>query len=65
MNKKKPPAKKKRDTSNWKPARILGRVDEETWVKLQAAARRDGETFTKWALDHLLKAAGKEVSDGP
>jgi len=59
MNKKKPRAKKKPDTSNWKPARILGRVDEETWVKLQAAARRDGKTFTTWALDHLLKAAGE------
>jgi hypothetical protein len=56
---KKPRAKKKPDTSNWKPARILGRVDEETWVKLQAAARRDGKTFTTWALGHLLKAAGQ------
>lgn len=39
------------------PARILGRVDDETWVQLQAAAKRSGKTFTQWAVDILKRAA--------
>lgn len=39
------------------PARQLGRVDDATWAKLQAAAQASGMTFTAWALKALLAAA--------
>lgn len=39
--------------------RQLGRVDDETWAILQAAAERQGETFIGWALPILLNAAKK------
>lgn len=39
------------------PARILGRVDDETWNELQAAASASGKTFTQWALEILIRAA--------
>lgn len=42
------------------PARQLGRVSNEDWAELQAAAERAGLSFTKWALFHLLIAARKK-----
>lgn len=39
------------------PARILGRVDDETWNELQAAANRAGKSFTQWAVEILTRAA--------
>lgn len=41
------------------PARQLGRVDSETWENLQAAAEKEGKTFTQWALEILKKRAKK------
>lgn len=38
-------------------ARQLGRVDDATWAILQAAAKREGETFIGWALPILIIAA--------
>ena len=40
------------------PARQLGRVDNETWAMLQAAAKPG--TFTGWALPILVRAAKRE-----
>lgn len=60
MTEKKPKDEKpkpKRDTTNWKPARQLGRVDDETWQMLVETARKKGKTFTQWALEVLEKAA--------
>lgn len=42
------------------PARQLGRVDEETWSMLRAAAERSGQSFTQWALTALVKAAKRQ-----
>lgn len=39
------------------PTRQLGRVDDETWHKFKDAAKKQGMTFTKWAVQVLLKAA--------
>lgn len=39
------------------PARQLGRVDEEAWQELQEAAKKEGKTFTEWAVAILLHAA--------
>lgn len=39
------------------PVRVFGRVSAADWKELQDAAKRVGKSFTKWALDHLLKIA--------
>lgn len=42
------------------PARQLGRVDDETWQLLQDAAARSGQSFTKWAIAILKRAAKRK-----
>ena len=42
------------------PARQLGRVSDEDWATLRAAAAIRGETFTAWAVRTLLAAAKRE-----
>lgn len=44
---------------DWHPQRQLGRVSDDEWNKLKQAAEQSGKTFTKWALDILLRAARK------
>jgi hypothetical protein len=53
-----------RGAYNPNPARQLGRVSDEDWETLKAAASKRGETFTAWALGVLLKAAKRELSKG-
>lgn len=43
------------------PARQLGRVADEEWDVLKAAAQKAGLSFTEWAVPLLLKAAKKEL----
>lgn len=43
------------------PARQLGRVSEEDWALLKAAADKRGEFFTTWAVAVLLRAAKREL----
>lgn len=43
------------ETATTKRARILGRVAEEEWQQLKAAAAQSGQTFTKWALTAMRK----------
>jgi uncharacterized protein (DUF1778 family) len=43
------------------PARQLGRVSDEDWETLKAAAAKRGESFTAWALGVLLRAAKREL----
>jgi uncharacterized protein (DUF1778 family) len=44
------------------PQRQLGRVSDEDWETLKAAAAKRGETFTAWALAVLLRAAKRQLS---
>ena len=39
------------------PIRCLGRVPNDAWADLQAAAARAGMPFSRWAVDRLLVAA--------
>ena len=43
------------------PQRQLGRVSDDDWETLKAAAKKRGETFTAWALAVLLRAAKREL----
>jgi hypothetical protein len=43
------------------PQRQLGRVSDEDWETLKAAAEKRGETFSAWALAVLLRAAKREL----
>lgn len=43
------------------PARQLGRVSDEDWKTLKAAATKRGESFTAWAVRVLLFAARREM----
>lgn len=43
------------------PQRQLGRVSDEDWKMLKAAAEKRGETFSSWALAVLLRAAKREL----
>ena len=51
-----------RGAYNPNPARQLGRVSDEDWETLKAAAEKRGESFTAWAVAVLLKAAKRELS---
>lgn len=42
------------------PQRQLGRVKHSDWLALKLAARKSGESFTRWAVSHLLAAAKRE-----
>lgn len=50
-----------RGAYNPNPARQLGRVSDEDWETLKAAAEKRGEKFTQWALAVLLRAAKREI----
>lgn len=50
-----------RGAYNPNPARQLGRVSDEDWETLKAAAEKRGESFTAWALAVLLRAAKREL----
>ena len=41
-------------------ARQLGRVSDEDWQRLQAAAKAAGKSFTQWALEILLRRAKRD-----
>ena len=43
------------------PQRQLGRVSDEDWETLKAAAEKRGETFSAWAVSVLLRAARREL----
>jgi len=43
------------------PQRQLGRVDDETWEELQAAARDAEMSWTAWAVRELLAAARRQA----
>ena len=49
-----------RGAYNPHPARQLGRVADDDWEQLKAAADRRGESFTQWAVRVLLRAARRE-----
>lgn len=46
-----------RGAYNPHPPRIFGRVSNEDWETLQAAAQLSGKKFTRWAMEILLRAA--------
>lgn len=48
----KPPGEKYETT-----ARQLGRVADDDWERLKAAAESSGKSFTEWAVAILLRAA--------
>ena len=50
-----------RGAYNPNPARQLGRVSEDDWETLKAAAEKRGESFTAWAVRVLLIAARREL----
>jgi len=50
-----------RGAYNPNPARQLGRVSNEDWDTLKAAAEKRGESFTAWAVRVLLAAARREL----
>ncbi len=50
-----------RGAYNPNPARQLGRVSDEDWELLKAAAEKRGESFTSWALAVLKRAAKREL----
>jgi hypothetical protein len=58
MTDKKPVGRPRVADKQHTPARQLGRVDNETWAMLQAAAKPG--TFTGWALPILVRAAKRE-----
>jgi hypothetical protein len=43
------------------PQRQFGRVSDNDWETLKAAAKKRGETFSAWALAVLLRAAKREL----
>ncbi len=45
----------------WHPSRSLGRVKNADWKLIKRAAKASGETFTAWAMRHLLRAAKREL----
>jgi len=50
-----------RGAYNPNPARQLGRVSDEDWETLKAAAEKRGESFTAWAVRVLMAAARREL----
>ncbi len=43
------------------PQRQLGRVSDEDWEMLKAAAEKAGVPFTQWALPILLRNAKRQL----
>jgi predicted DNA binding CopG/RHH family protein len=50
-----------RGAYNPNPARQLGRVSDEDWETIKAAAEKAGVPFTQWALPILLRAAKRQL----
>lgn len=50
-----------RGAYNPNPARQLGRVSDDDWDTLKAAAEKLGVSFTAWAVRVLLAAARREL----
>ena len=50
-----------RGAYNPNPARQLGRVSDDDWDTLKAAAEKRGESFTAWAVRVLLASARREL----
>jgi len=50
-----------RGAYNPNPARQLGRVSDDDWAILKAAAEDSGKSFTEWALPTLLAKARREL----
>ena len=50
-----------RGAYNPNPARQLGRVSDDDWQTIKAAAEAKGKTFTEWAVEILLKAAKRQT----
>lgn len=48
-------------TGHEKP-RILGRVADDEWTEVKTAAERSGKSFTRWAMEILLRAARRAKS---
>ena len=42
------------------PGGRLGRVADEEWAEMQAAAEVAGKSFTEWAMAILLRAARRQ-----
>jgi hypothetical protein len=49
-----------RGAYNPHPPRQLGRVSDEDWAGLKAAAESAGKSFTEWALPVLLAKARRD-----
>ena len=44
-------------TTGKTPVRQIGRIPEEDWQRMKAAAKASGQTFTDWAWAALIRAA--------
>lgn len=51
-----------RGAYNPNQARQLGRVSDEDWQTLKAAAKKSGKKFIRWAMPILLAQAKRELS---
>ena len=49
-----------RGAYNPHPARQLGRVADDDWQELKAAADKAGVSFTAWAVAVLMRAAKRQ-----
>lgn len=57
------PAHKKPPGEHYRtPVRQLGRIPDDEWEQLQAAADRAGKTFTAWAREVLMRAARERLA---
>jgi hypothetical protein len=43
----------------WLPPRQLGRMSDQDWETLKAAARKEGMAFSHWAIGVLMREATK------
>ncbi len=52
-----------RGAYNPNPARQFGRISDDDWNELKAAADAAGQSMVEWALPTLLKKARREMSN--
>lgn len=52
-----------RGAYNPNPARQFGRISDQDWNELKAAADAAGQSMVEWALPTLLKKARREMSN--
>ena len=58
------PAPKKPPGEHYRtPVRQLGRIPDDEWEQMQAAAQASGKTFTAWAREVLMRAALRKRRD--